>query len=91
MKNMNVISGMLKDKKKQGNHQKQFAFVAGSCTCFQSFGVHNIMNAKSAIEKLQRIRREKEAQRSEHRTRHEEQVELLRRIEVEEELRRAKK
>jgi hypothetical protein len=49
------------------------------------------MNAKSAIEKLQRIRREKEAQRSEHRTRHEEQVELLRRIEVEEELRRAKK
>jgi hypothetical protein len=44
------------------------------------------MNAESAIEKLQRITREKEAQTSEHRQRHEEEAELLRKIEVEEEL-----
>ncbi len=34
------------------DHQKQFVFVVGSCTHFQSFGVHSNMNAKSAIEKL---------------------------------------
>jgi hypothetical protein len=34
-------------------------FVARSYTCFQSFGIHNNMNAKSAIEKLQKIVREK--------------------------------
>jgi hypothetical protein len=46
------------------------------------------MNAKSAIVKLQQIARENEVQRNEHRQRHEEEVELLRRIEVKEELRR---
>jgi hypothetical protein len=34
------------------------------------------MNAKSAIEKLQRITREKEAQRKEHRRSQEEEAEL---------------
>ncbi len=58
---------------------------------FQSFGVHNNMCAESAIEKLQQIAREKESQRSEHRQRHEEEAELLRRIEIKEELRRAKR
>ncbi len=57
---------MFKDKKKQGNYRKQFAIVAGCCAHFQSFGVHNNMNAKSAIEKLQQITREKEAHRNEH-------------------------
>jgi hypothetical protein len=49
------------------------------------------MSVKSAIEKLQRIAREKEAQRSEHRQRQEEEAELLRRIEIKEELIRVKK
>jgi hypothetical protein len=49
------------------------------------------MCAESAIEKLQQIAREKESQRSEHRQRHEEEAELLRRIEIKEELRRAKR
>jgi len=30
----NAMAGMFKDKKKQGNRQKQFAFIVGSCTCF---------------------------------------------------------
>jgi hypothetical protein len=38
--------------KKKGNCHKQIVFVAGSCMHFQSFGVHNNMNAESAIEKL---------------------------------------
>jgi hypothetical protein len=42
-------------------------FVARSCAHFQSFGVHSSMNAESVIEKLHRIVKEKEAQRSEHR------------------------
>jgi hypothetical protein len=49
------------------------------------------MNVESAIEKLQKIAREKEARRSEHRWRHEEEAELLRIIELEEDLRRAKR
>jgi hypothetical protein len=49
---MNVAGGMFKDEKKWGNCRKQFAFVARSYLCFQSFGVHNNMNAESAIEKL---------------------------------------
>jgi hypothetical protein len=60
------MGGILKDEKKWVNRQKQFVFIARSCVHFPSFGVHNNMNAKSAIEKLQRIAREKEAQRSEH-------------------------
>ncbi len=62
-------------------------FVAGSCACFWSFGVHNNMSVESAIEKLQWTVREKEVQRSEHRQRFEEEVELLKRKEVEDELR----
>jgi hypothetical protein len=42
------------------------------------------MSAESAIEKLQIIVREKEALRNEHRQRQEEEVKLLKRIEVEE-------
>jgi hypothetical protein len=56
---MNVIGEMFKDKKKRGNHQKQFAIVARSCARFWSFGIHNSMNAKNAIEKLHWITREK--------------------------------
>ncbi len=32
-------------QKKWGNCQKQFVFVVGNCACFQSFGIHNSMNA----------------------------------------------
>jgi hypothetical protein len=49
------------------------------------------MNVKNAIEKLQQIAKEKEVQRSEHRGRQEEEVELLRRTKAEEELRRVEK
>ncbi len=58
---MNVKSGIFKDEKKWGNCQKQITFVVRSCARFQSFGIHNSVNAKSAIEKLQRITQEKEA------------------------------
>ncbi len=40
-----------KDEKKCGNHQKQFAFVIGSCVRFQSSRIHSSMSAKNAIEK----------------------------------------
>ncbi len=46
------------------------------------------MSAQIAIEKLQKIAREKEAQRSEHTQRQEEEAELLRKTKVEEELKR---
>ncbi len=42
-------------------------FIIGNCAHFQSFGIHNSMNVKNAIEKLQQIAREKEVQKSEHR------------------------
>jgi hypothetical protein len=38
--------------KNKGNCQKKIVFVVGSYMRFQSFGVHNNMSAKSAIEKL---------------------------------------
>jgi hypothetical protein len=41
-------------------------FIVGSCERFQSFGVHISMSAESVIEKLHRIAKEKEVQRSEH-------------------------
>jgi hypothetical protein len=53
--------------KKMGNHQKQFAFVVGSYVRFQSSRVHNSMSAKSVIRKPQKIAKEKEAHRNEHR------------------------
>jgi hypothetical protein len=54
---------------KPGNCRKQFVFIVRSCVHFQSFGVHSNMSAENAIEKLQIIAREKEAQRSEHKQR----------------------
>jgi hypothetical protein len=35
-------------------------FVVGSCVYFLSYGIHRSMNVNNAIEKLQRIAREKE-------------------------------
>jgi hypothetical protein len=49
------------------------------------------MSVESVIEKLQQITREKEAQKSEHRQKREEEVELLTRTKVEEELIKAKR
>jgi hypothetical protein len=46
------------------------------------------MSIESSIEKLQKIAKEKEVQKSEHRWRQEEEVELLKKTKVEEELRR---
>ncbi len=68
-KNMNEMGGMFKDKKKQGNYWKQFPFVPRSCAHLRSFGVHNNKTVESAIEKLQKIRKEKEVHRNEHRRR----------------------
>ncbi len=65
-KRMNAMNGMFKDEKR-GNHRKQFEFVVESYACFQSFGVQSSMNVKSAIEKLHKITKEKEAYRSEQR------------------------
>jgi hypothetical protein len=48
------------------------------------------MNGEGAIEKLQRIAKEKEAQRSEHIWKQEEEVELWKRTKIKVELRRAK-
>jgi hypothetical protein len=87
---MNVMGGMFKDEKKQGNCRKQFAFVTKSYVHFQSFGIHNSMYADSVIEKLQQIAREKEVQRREHKQRQEEEVKLLRRTKIDE-LRRTKR
>jgi hypothetical protein len=49
------------------------------------------MSVESVIEKLQRIAREKEVQKSEHRQKREEEVELLTRTKVEEELIKVKR
>jgi hypothetical protein len=38
-KKLNAMGGKFKDRKKKGNHQKQFAFVAKSYVHFQSFGI----------------------------------------------------
>ncbi len=65
-------------------------FFVGSCACFQSFEIHN-MSVKSATKKLQIIAREKEAHRSEHKQRQEEETELLKITKVEEELKRAER
>ncbi len=69
-----------------GNHRKQFTFVVGNCVCFRSFRIHNSMNAKNVIEKLQIIAREKETQRSD--TKVGGGTKCFERIEIEEELRR---
>ncbi len=66
-------------------------FFVESCACFQSFEIHNNMNVKSATKKLQIIAREKEAHRSEHKQRQEEETELLKITKVEEELKRAER
>jgi hypothetical protein len=58
-------------------------FIIGSCAHFGSFGIHNSMNEESAIEKLQQIAKEKEAQKSEHKQTHEEEVKLLKKMEKE--------
>jgi hypothetical protein len=54
-----MMGEKFKDEKKWSNHQKQFAFVVGSCARFQNFGVHSNMSVDSAIEKLQIITKEK--------------------------------
>jgi hypothetical protein len=44
-----------------------FLFVARGCERFQNSRVHSSMNEESVIEKLHKIAKEKEAQKSEHR------------------------
>jgi hypothetical protein len=75
---MNVMGEKLKNEKKWHNCRKWFSFLAKSYECFLSSGNHKSMSVESAIEKLHKIAKEKEAQRSEHKWRQEEEVELLR-------------
>ncbi len=48
-------------KKYEVTIKKQFVLVAKSYAHFRNFGVHSNSTAKSAIEKLQRIAKEKKA------------------------------
>ncbi len=80
----------LKDKKKRSNRQILFSFTAKSCVYFQSSKMHRNMNAESAIEKLQKVIREKEMQKSEHKQGHEEETKLLKKKEAEEELKKVR-
>ncbi len=66
-------------------------FIVGSYVRFQSFEVLSNMSVESVIEKLWGTKREKENQRNDHRRRWEEEAKLLKTIEVEEELKRAKR
>jgi hypothetical protein len=59
-KKMNKIGGKLKNKNKQGNCRKLFSFVVGSCEHIWNSRVHTSITLESAIEKLQRIAKEKE-------------------------------
>ncbi len=60
-KKMNVMGSKFNYEKKWGTNQKQFTFVVGSCAHFSSSRIHSSMNVESAIEKLQKIAKEKEA------------------------------
>ncbi len=71
---MNEMSGKFKDENKWSNYQKLFSFVVGSCVYIRSFGIHKNMSVESAIEKLQKVIREKETQKSEHRRKHVEEA-----------------
>ncbi len=51
--------------KKWGSYWKLFLFIVGSCECFQNSRNCRSMTVDSAIEKLQKITKEKEAQKSE--------------------------
>ncbi len=63
---MNVMDGKLKDKKNRIIIETYFCLLS-EAMCFQSSKIHISMNAKTTIEKLQRVVREKETQKSEHR------------------------
>jgi hypothetical protein len=65
---MNATGGMFKEKN-WGNYQNRFLFVIRGCECFWSSRVHNSMSVESSIKKLQKITKEKEGQRSEHKQR----------------------
>ncbi len=57
---------------KNSNCQSLFSFTTESCVCVQSSRMHKNMNVESTIEKSQKIMREKEVQKNEHRQRQEE-------------------
>jgi len=69
--------GSSRTKKKPSNHQKLFSSFAGSCEHFQHFGIHSNISTKNVIEKLQRIAKEKEAPKSEHKQRQEEETKII--------------
>jgi hypothetical protein len=66
---MNGTCEKFKDKNKQSNRRTLFSFVARSCVCFWSSRIHRSISVESAIEKLHRVAKEKEAQKNEHKWR----------------------
>jgi hypothetical protein len=57
---MNGTGMKLKDKSKQSNCREVFSFIVGSFVFFISFEACKSMSAKCAIEKLQKVAKEKE-------------------------------
>ncbi len=62
----NKMGKKLMDENKQGNRRMSISVVAGGHVFPWSYSAYRRMNAKSAIKKLQKVTREKEAQRLEH-------------------------
>jgi hypothetical protein len=62
-----MMGRKFKGEKIWGNCQKLFLFVVKSCECFWSSKDHKNMSVESMIEKPQKITKEKELQKSEHR------------------------
>jgi hypothetical protein len=60
------MGGKYKDRSKQSNHFSLFLFVAGSRVFSRSSRIHKRMSLKNVIKKLQKLAKEKETQRSEH-------------------------
>lgn len=74
----NKMGKKLMDKNKQGNCYKSFLFPTRGHAFSWSYSVRRKMNAESVIDKLQRVAREKEAQRLDHRRKEEAEGEALR-------------
>ncbi len=71
---MNGMGKKLEDENKQNNNWKLFLFTIRSCVCFQSSKVHKNMSAENTIENLQKVAKEKETQKSEHKHKQEEEA-----------------
>jgi len=87
---MNVMSRKFKVKKNGTFIETCFCLLPKVFMCFQSFGMHKSMSAKSVIKQLQKVAKEKEVQKNEHRQRQEEEAKVLKKKEAKEELKKTK-